>query len=161
MQHQMNSPMFEQLLPLLGRTERDETLQAVLHDLTVKQPLKRPRRGDDTSYVHLNDQADCHLVFKLGQSPSPIPHGEKEPLLFKAMIIEFVPLHDDLVIALPLKLESNMRRASVLSTLGAPTHPLLRAHFDRWDFMDQRLQVFVTHRSDDSGMLRINYQHLI
>ncbi len=41
MQHQMNS-MFEQLLPLLGRTERDETLQAVLHDLTVKQPLKRP-----------------------------------------------------------------------------------------------------------------------
>ncbi len=77
------------------------------------------------------------------------------------MIIEFVPLPDDLVIALPLKLESNMRRASVLSTLGAPTHPLLRAHFDRWDFMDQRLQVFVTHRSDDSGMLRINYQHLI
>jgi hypothetical protein len=52
-----------QIVSLLGKSERDEQVKAMLASLGVEKPLPRPKRGDYKIYVELQDSWRMDFIF--------------------------------------------------------------------------------------------------
>jgi hypothetical protein len=56
---------FNKIVPLLGKSERDEQVMAMLSELGVRQPIFRPKKGSSITYVEFQDSpSEIHFVFK-------------------------------------------------------------------------------------------------
>jgi hypothetical protein len=86
---------FNKIVPLLGKSERDEDVKAMLSELGVKQPIPRPKRGSSTAYVEFPDSpSEIHFVF---ESVEEIKVLRKEDYLEGELIFHTVAFqpHDD------------------------------------------------------------------
>ncbi|MDR3157450.1 MAG: hypothetical protein LBU11_00235 [Zoogloeaceae bacterium] len=108
----------EQSVGLIGKSERDERVKAMLTAFDVKQPIKRPKRGESDVHIELRKFA-MELKFALAESLGERASGFLEGELILANVFYF-PNHknsgrDD---ALPLGVHLQIGRAEQWKRFG-------------------------------------------
>jgi hypothetical protein len=112
----------DQIVPLLGKSERDEQVMAVLSELGVKQPISRPKGGwSDVNIIPRNSPLDIEFVFEPIENLETYTADFLEGELFFPPLI-FRPSKDDVAsdvllpygVSLRESLEWHLKKLGVL-----------------------------------------------
>lgn len=131
----------ERALGLLGKSERDDDLRRFLDEIHVKQPLKRPARGDSQINVVLDGEV-LELCFVEADSLLSC----SEMLIEGELVLNTVFVHRhteaaamDSVVCLPLGLSMDLSRPEMRKKFGQPAWSSPVLNNDRWVFDDIRV----------------------
>ncbi|ARU21620.1 transposase [Ralstonia solanacearum] len=137
----MNMSTLEKAIQLLGKSERDDAVQALLGEVKVQQPLKRPLRDEDQVNIELND-APVELCFVEADS-LPVRNDDlmEGELVLNTVFLHRQPDKGALASALPFGLSMNLSRAEMRERLGRPSWSSPVLNNDRWVIGDVRVLV--------------------
>lgn len=144
------------LIEMLGMSERDPRLEALLKSEAVKLPLRRPKRDEDQVNVEIK-RRPIELVFV--PATSAFTNSEKfaegELVLHTVFVFFGTKYKDDAVFGqLPWGLRSDTSRAQARTLLGPPawSSPVLKS--DRWD--NPSIQVFLDFEDDEKQLEQLS-----
>lgn len=134
------------LLSLIGKSERDREVKAMMGELGISQPLLRPHRGETQINFEVKN-LPLEICFMVGdQLPVPQSDWAEGELVLDSVFVMPSPseIDDRIVRTLPFGLNQKMSRKEVRAKLGAPlwTSPVLPN--DRWVLNDFRVLVCFT-----------------
>lgn len=144
-----------QLVSLIGKSELDSEIKAVLASLEIAQPLRRPRRGDDQVNVEIDDEP-FELCFVKAESLFPDEKTFREGELVLSTVFLHLSAEDvnkRLAIALPFGLSSELSRSELRKKLGDPAWSSPVLNNDRWVLNGFR--VLVCFSDDESRIDQI------
>ncbi|MDR3324340.1 MAG: hypothetical protein LBS89_09085 [Zoogloeaceae bacterium] len=145
----------EQLVPLLGKSERDEAVKAMLDFFGTQKTLPRPKRGEEDVYVELPEHK-MEFVFTLAESCKTYkPDYLEGELIFHTLF--FWPNEEDIArnIPLPLGVEIQANPDEQIKRLGSPEDGNPRLYLFRWGF--DGLKLFLTYRKDEKTLRQVTY----
>jgi hypothetical protein len=147
----------ERALGLLGKSERDDGLRRFLDEIQVKQPLKRPARGDDQINIVLDDEPFELCFVEADSLPS-----HSETLMEGELVLNAVFVHRhagvtamDSVAFLPLGLSMDISRTEMRKKFGQPVWSSPVLNNDRWVFNDMRVLACFT--DDESSVKQLAF----
>lgn len=148
----------EKIVSLLGRSERDEEVKAMLSALEAKQPLRRPKRGDDTTYVtelpeseHYRMEFSFHTADSIESYSQEYLEGE---LIFHTVFVypSEKGIADD--VSFPLGISAQADCAGQVKRLGEPEDFDSDLMLYRWSLGG--LKVFIQYK-DEKTIKDISY----
>lgn len=119
------------LISLVGKSERDEKVVAVLSSLGFPTSLKRPKRGENEINLVAEDHG-IEVAFKTSESLSESPEHILEGELILYAIFARAPTDHGNTPVLPFGLTFNLDRRTVRERLGAPSWSSPMLNNDRW-----------------------------
>jgi hypothetical protein len=137
------------IISMIGKSEEDDSVKALLNDLSVTQPLKRPKRGENQVNIEINDQL-IELAFTLAESFSHLPNKIMEgELLLTSVFVRPNSLdsNKEKLVELPLGLNMRFSREKAREILGAPVWSSPMFNNDRWVIGD--LKVLICFSDDE------------
>jgi hypothetical protein len=145
----------DQLVPLLGKSERDDRVKSTLAYFGFKGSLPRPRRGEDKVHIELPEYR-MEFVFASadlwGKSKSDLLEGE---LIF--YVIFFWPDENDFAKNTNIPFGINLRslRDEHLRLLGTPEWSNSEQTHFRWVVND--IKLFLSYHEDEK-LKKITFQ---
>jgi hypothetical protein len=145
----------EQSVGLIGKSERDEQIKAMLTAFDVKQPIKRPKRGESDVHIELRKFA-MELKFTLAESLGEHASDFLEGELILSNVFYF-PNHknsgqDD---ALPLGVHLQIGRTEQWQRFGPPQSSSAVVKNDKW-FING-LEVVICYDDDEKTVNLVVY----
>jgi hypothetical protein len=145
-----NAMNIEQMVDLIGQSERDERVKAMLTAFAVKQPIKRPKRGERDVHVELHKFA-MELRFARAESLG-------EHALILANVFYFPnrkdkgPGQDE---ALPLDVHLQIGRTAQWKRLGPPQSSSAVVKNDKWTI--NGLEIVICYEDDEKTVNLVVY----
>ncbi|WP_155640826.1 hypothetical protein [Burkholderia pseudomultivorans] len=138
------------VIQLLGHSENDDRVRALLGELNVVLPLQRPPRGEDQINVTI-DGEPLELCFVEADS---LP-SRNDDLMEGELVLDTVFLHQqrehaDAIDSLPFGLSMSTSRAEMRKKFGQPSWSSPVLNNDRW--VISGVQVLACF-SDDEGAI--------
>jgi hypothetical protein len=144
----------DQIVPLLGKSERDEQVVAMLSAFNVKQPVPRPKGGwTSTNVVPRNSPIDIEFVFEpIEQLKSYTGDFLEGELYFHTLF--FRPGKNDVAQNISLPFGVNLRESLTwhLKKLGALEKSYPKWNRYRWKFGLHR--VLLEYIDNDNKIIR-------
>jgi hypothetical protein len=148
------------IVPILGKSERDEQVMAMLSELGVKQPIPRPKRDSSTTYVEFsNSPSKIYFVF---ESVEKIKVLKKENYLEGELIFHTVSFrpHDDEITRdtiLPYGVNLQETLSWHVQKFGTPqwSNPDLGNY--RWLFDNRFVFLTFPKKEKDGKILKVSY----
>ncbi|WP_175719015.1 hypothetical protein [Burkholderia anthina] len=126
----------EKAIQLLGKSERDVAVRALLDEVNVSQPLQRPPRGEDQINVVI-DGEPVELCFVEADSlPSRDDDLMEGELVLDTVFLHRPPGNADDIGSLPFGLSINTSRVEMRKKLGQPSWSSPVLNNDRWNIDD-------------------------
>jgi len=149
----------EKIVSLLGKSERDEQVKAMLSALGVKQPLHRPERGDEDSYVeNLPKSEHCRMEFVFSTADSiesyTQEHLDGELIFHTAFLYPSEKAIADNV-SFPLGVSVQANRAEQFKRLGKPE--FADSDLRKYIWGIGGLDVHIEYHEDDKTIYAITY----
>ena len=131
----------EKAIQLLGKSERDDAVRALLSEIKVQQPLKRPPRGEDQVNIELSDEPVELCFVEADSLPARNDDLMEGELVLNTVFLHRQPEKGDSAGALPFGLSMNLSRAELRKKLGQPSWSSPVLNNDRWVIGDVRVLV--------------------
>jgi hypothetical protein len=139
-----------ELIELIGKSERNENILKLLSNVGQLKPLKRPKRGESGVYVECQEKG-IQILFTLAEEFSEeISKKYMEGELILDTIF-FTPTDDpnaSILMSLPKGLSYSTNRSSAREMLGQPNWIGKGINNDRWHF--QNIRMLVSFSADES-----------
>ena len=135
----MSMSTLEKAIRLLGKSERDESVRALLDEVHVEQPLPRPPRGEDRINVVLEGEVVEICFVEADSLPSRSDDLMEGELVLNTVFLHRQPKAVDATEPLPFGLSMNISRADMRKKLGQPSWSSPMLNNDRWVIGDVRV----------------------
>jgi hypothetical protein len=148
----------EQIVSLLGKSERDEQVKAMLDAFKVKQPLKRPKRGEEDSNVGLPKVSRMEFCFTLAESMKKYTSDYLEgELVFNQVF--FWPNDEDIAgnMKLPFGVGIQKTRAEHFKQFGSPEYGNPDLMLYRWEL--NGIKLFLVYHDGKETLKEVDYTY--
>jgi hypothetical protein len=149
---------FNKIVPLLGKSERDEQVIALLSELDVRQPIPRPKKDSSTTYVEFVDSPSA--IYFVFEAVEAIKVLKKEDYLEGELIFHtasFCPHEDEISYDNVIPYGVDLRKDMSWHTkkLGHPQWNNQRLGNYRW--LVDGIFVFLKFSDDGNKILKVSY----
>jgi len=145
----------EQFIPLLGKSERDAQVIAMLSELGMKQPLPRPKQGDDVSYATFKS-LHLEFIFKMAER---MKNYTKEHLEGELILVNIVyyPTDNDVSdnLEFPFGVKVGAHRKEQFKVLGEPSWRSDDLNMYAWEF--DKFKLSLTYKNEGERIYEIAY----
>jgi hypothetical protein len=120
----------KEIIRFVGKSEQSNEIKGFLSSLKIKQPLKRPSRGEHDVYVEVEEPPLTLLFSSEGEwkKKSQLMEGE---MIFHTVFLETKAFDGDESL-FPFKLNTAISRNQMRRNLGQPSWSSLAVNNDRW-----------------------------
>lgn len=128
----MDLDLANSLFALLGKSERDDAVKAMLQELKIKQPLKRPAKGEDYfGFTLFKGKFSINFILAESVVGDSDKYADGE-LLFGALFVHLNKCKIPSSAELPLGISCSADRAKIRATLGTPGKVNELFNSDHW-----------------------------